>query len=75
MATGLGALAIVGVTTIVSGSIVLVGNAIHWVEQQGSRCDTKERDHLVNDINTPLIQQGGKPIKTKLALEKELEEL
>ncbi len=74
LAVGLGVVAMVGVTAIVSGSIVLVGNAVHWVEQQGS-CDTKEREHMVSDINAPLIQQGGKPIRTKQALEKELEEL
>ncbi len=74
LVTGVAAIAVVGVTAIVSGSIVLVGNVVHWVEQQG-RCDAEERDHIVSDINTPLIQQGGKPIRTKRALEKELEEL
>jgi len=73
LATGLGAVVVVGVTAIVSGSIVLVGNAVHWVEQQGG-CDAKEREQRLRDINSPLIQQGGKSIKTKQQLEKELEE-
>ncbi len=74
VSVGLVAVATIGITAIVSGSIVIVGNAVHWIEQQGS-CDADKLEQGVEEINTPLIQHGGKPIKTKQALEKELEDL
>jgi len=62
-----------GITAIVSGSIVLVGNTIHWLEQQGD-CDIERVNQQVNEMNSPLLKKGGKPIKTKEELEREIEE-
>ena len=74
VSVGLVAAAATGITAIVSGSIVLVGNMIHWVEQQGD-CDIDKLDNVVNEINKPLLDQGGKPIKTIDELEHEYKEL
>jgi len=74
LSVGLVAAATTGITAIVSGSIVVVGNVVHWVETHVG-CDDKNMNKVVDEINTPLIQQGGKSIKTKQAMEKEFEEL
>jgi len=71
---GLVAAAVTSVTAIVSGSIVVVGNVIHWIEQQGS-CDSEKLNATIKEINAPLLEQGGKPIKTRQALEKEIKEI
>ncbi len=73
LSVGMVAVAATSITAIVSGSIVVVGNVVHWVETLGG-CDVEKLEKTVNDINAPLIQQGGKPIKTKQALEQELED-
>lgn len=73
LSIGLFAAAWTGVTAIVSGSIVLVGNTVHWIEQQGP-CDADILDEQVIDLNAPLIRQGGKSIKTKQEFEQELED-
>jgi len=73
LSVGLVAAAATGITAIVSGSIVVVGNIVHWVETLGG-CDIEKLDKMVDEINTPLIQQGGKSIRTKQALENELED-
>ena len=73
LSIGLFAAAWTGFTAIVSGSIVVVGNTVHWLEQQGP-CDTDTLDQQVAEVNAPLIKQGGKPILIKEALEQELEE-
>jgi len=72
LSIGVFAAAWTGVTAIISGSIVIIGNTVHWLEQQGP-CDSGELDEQVFEINNPLIQQGGKSIVTKEALERELE--
>ena len=61
---GVFAAAWTGVTAVVSGSIVLIGNTVHWLEQQGP-CDKVELDRQVVDLNTPLIKQGGKKVIIK----------
>lgn len=73
LSIGLFAAAWTGVTAIVSGSIVVVGNTVHWLEQQGP-CDSDKLVQQVNSVNAPLIQQGGKNIKTKTELEDVLED-
>lgn len=73
LSIGLFAAAWTGFTAIVSGSIVVIGNTVHWLEQQGP-CDNDKLEQHVVKVNTPLIKQGGKPILTKEALEQELEE-
>lgn len=73
LSIGLFAAAWTGVTAIVSGSIVMVGNTVHWLEQQGP-CESDKLEQQVNNVNAPLIQQGGKPILTKEELEQELED-
>lgn len=73
LSIGIFAAAWTGVTAIVSGSIVVVGNTVHWLEQQGP-CDNDKLEQQINNVNAPLIQQGGKNIKTKSELEEVLED-
>lgn len=61
---GVFAAAWTGITAVVSGSIVLIGNTVHWIEQQGP-CDKNELAQQVTDVNTPLIEQGGKTVIIK----------
>jgi len=67
---GVFAAAWTGVTAVVSGSIVLIGNTVHWLEQQGP-CDKDELNRHVIDVNTPLIKQGGKKVLIKEEIELE----
>lgn len=67
---GVFAAAWTGVTAVVSGSIVLIGNTVHWLEQQGP-CDKDELNRQVVDVNTPLIKQGGKKVLIKEEIELE----
>ncbi|MBE9562528.1 MAG: hypothetical protein IMF12_06670, partial [Proteobacteria bacterium] len=59
----LGLLAISVTSIIVSGSIVVVGNTVHWIEKQGM-C----RDSTIHTVVTKLINSiqaiGGKAIKS-----------
>jgi len=71
LSIGMFAAAWTGVTAIISGSIVIIGNTVHWLEQLGP-CDSDELNEQVLETNKPLIQQGGKSIVSKEALEKEL---
>lgn len=50
------------ITAIVSGSIVLVGNTIHWLEKQG-KCNDSLLQSMVYKHNIPLLEQNGKLIK------------
>ena len=61
---GVFAAAWAGVTAVVSGSIVLIGNTVHWIEQQGP-CNKNELEQQVTNVNTPLIEQGGKTVIIK----------
>lgn len=47
-----------GVTTVVSGSMVVMGNTIHYMEAQG-RCDDSFLNTQVLDHIKPLLEQGG----------------
>jgi len=52
---------------IVSGSIVVVGNTIHWIEEQGRCGDSVTRQTLVGLINSAK-ELGGTVIKTGMEL-------
>ena len=65
---GVFAAAWTGVTAIVSGSVVLIGNTVHWLEQLGP-CDKDTLNKQVVDVTEPLIKQGGKRVIIKEYLE------
>ena len=48
---------------VVSGSIVVVGNTIHWIEKQG-KCDDSITQQTLADLRTSLRELGGSVIKT-----------
>ena len=50
------------VSYIVSGSIVVIGNVVHWVEKQG-RCSNDTTQSFVKNETQTLIQEGGKSIQ------------
>ncbi len=62
-----------GVTAVISGSIVVVGNMMHWIEQQGP-CDKEVLERKVDKINQPLFNQGGKRVMIKDELKQELKD-
>lgn len=49
---------------IVSGSIVLVGNTLHWIEKQG-RCKQSTIQTALNSISNTFAELGGSFIGTK----------
>ena len=60
----LGNLAIVSAgSLIVSGSVVVVGNTVHWLEQQGS-CDGSITQKSVNGFVSGLKGAGGYLVST-----------
>ena len=60
----LGILAIPAGSFIASGSIVVIGNTIHWIEIQG-RCEDSATRAAINDFITGITKAGGKVIRTK----------
>ena len=50
-------------TLIVSGSVVVVGNTVHWLEQQGS-CDESITQKTVNGFVSGLKGAGGYLVST-----------
>lgn len=50
------------ITGLVSGSVVLVGNTIHWLEKQG-KCNNSDVKLAYKKLIAPLIDQGGKLIE------------
>ena len=50
-------------TLIVSGSVVVVGNTVHWLEQQGS-CDDSITQKTVNGFVSGLKGAGGYLVST-----------
>lgn len=48
-------------TGVVSGSIVLAGNMVHWLEKAG-KCDNSFLDQKITEHNTPLLKQNGELI-------------
>ncbi len=49
---------------VVSGSIVVVGNTVHWIEEQG-RCDESVTHRAVRHFRSGLKKIGGVVIDTK----------
>jgi len=49
---------VAGGTAVVSGSIVLVGNTLHWLEKQG-KCDDSFLNSRVLNHNKPLLEDEG----------------
>lgn len=55
-------MAIIGVASaLVSGSIVVVGNTVHWLEKQG-KCDDSFLNKYILQHNQPLIENDGKAV-------------
>lgn len=46
------------VTAVVSGSIVLVGNTVHWLEKQG-KCEDGFLNRKTKNHNEPLLEKEG----------------
>lgn len=59
-----GLAAISAATAIVSGSIVITGNAINWLEQEGT-CDDGVIKEAINDLSDSLLSIGGWFVKSK----------
>ncbi len=51
------------ISFIVSGSVTVVGNAVHWIEKQG-RCDDEEVTSFTNEHNEAVINKGGEVVET-----------
>ncbi len=49
---------VAGGTAVVSGSIVLVGNTLHWLEKQG-KCDDSFLNTRIFSHNKPLLEDEG----------------
>lgn len=47
-----------GGSAIVSGSIVLAGNSLHWLEKQG-KCDDSFLNSTILNHNKPLLAEDG----------------
>ena len=61
---GLLAIVAIPVTSfIVSGSIVIVGNTVHWVEEQGT-CDDSMTQEAIGSLVESTESAGGKIVKT-----------
>ncbi len=63
----LGLLAISITSIIVSGSIVVVGNTVHWIEREG-RCYNSYTRSTVNNLLHSVQNMGGKAIKSANSL-------
>jgi hypothetical protein len=59
----LGVVAASATSIIVSGSIVVVGNTIHWVEKQG-RCENSVTQTVVRGLVDSIKAIGGKTIQS-----------
>jgi Gpi18-like mannosyltransferase len=59
----LSVLAISVTSIIVSGSIVVVGNTIHWIEKEG-KCQSSTTRTIVNNLINSIKAIGGKTIQS-----------
>ncbi len=59
----LSVLAISVTSIIVSGSIVVVGNTIHWIEKEG-KCKSSTTRTIVNNLINSIKAIGGKTIQS-----------
>lgn len=55
-------------TVVISGSLVLVGNTIHWLEKQG-KCPQEVINQQTHEHNAPLLKEGGKLLKPEPEVE------
>ncbi|OQY53657.1 MAG: hypothetical protein DRR08_15830 [Candidatus Parabeggiatoa sp. nov. 2] len=55
--------AVSATSMIVSGSIVVVGNSIHWIEKQG-RCESSVTRTFVSHLTDSITAIGGKTIQS-----------
>jgi len=55
------------VTGVISGSIVLAGNTLHWIEQQG-KCEDSVLNTYVMKHNKPLLDNNGIQIEPESSL-------
>jgi len=63
--TILGGAAVIGIVSfVVSGSIVITGNTIHWIEQEG-RCNDGVINKAINELSESLISIGGWIVESK----------
>ncbi|MGB0941193.1 MAG: hypothetical protein ACPGUE_02270 [Marinomonas sp.] len=54
-------------SVVVSGSIVVAGNSIHWIEQEGI-CDDGKIRNAVADLSGSLVSMGGQVITSSKQL-------
>ena len=54
-------------SVVVSGSIVVAGNSIHWIEQEGI-CDDGKIRNAVADLSGSLVSMGGQAITSSKQL-------
>lgn len=53
---------IFAITGIISGSIVIAGNTVHWIEKQG-KCEDSFMNTYVTRHNQSLLDNDGKLVK------------
>jgi len=58
---------IFAITGIISGSIVIAGNTVHWIEKQG-KCEDSFLNTYVMKHNKPLLDNDGKLVKPEDSL-------
>ena len=57
------AMGVTASSVIVSGSVVAVGNTIHWIEKQG-RCEDRMIKERINQLYEKSVAAGGFILKT-----------
>ncbi len=55
---------VIVVSTIISGSIVLIGNTLHWIEEK-NKCTKSVKAKAVSKLRAKALKEGGKTIDTK----------
>ncbi len=63
----LGLLAVSVTSIIVSGSIVVLGNTVHWIEREG-RCYNSHTRNVINNLLNPVKNIGGEVIESANSL-------
>jgi len=55
-------------TAIISGTIIAIGNTVHWLEKQG-KCDDSALNTTINGFMREKEQAGGKHIESRQQFE------
>ena len=55
---------VIVVSTVISGSIVLIGNTLHWIEEK-NKCTNSVKAKAVSKLRAKALKEGGKTIDTK----------